>query len=221
MLVADPDAIPQGACAMLHWEVHPPEWPVLLNGQEVPPIGEREECPQATTTYELLVEAPGGPHMSMVTLHVEAGPGPEPPPPAGPTPTSPPPPPGPTATSPPPGPTATPTPFVSIWGQCSWVGVESAGINSHQPATWCSNGSFVTGLDLDRQAIHPLDSPVIGQAHCCPLAVGQFSNWGPIRLTLLWSDRPDVVRWLRHSTATGVRVPGWELNKQESTATNR
>ena len=123
MLVADPDAIPQGACAMLHWEVHPPEWPVLLNGQEVPPIGEREECPQATTTYELLVEAPGGPHMSMVTLHVEAGPEPEPTPqppgptptspPPGPTATSPPPPPGPTATSPPPGPTATPTPFTT------------------------------------------------------------------------------------------------------------
>ncbi len=174
---AHPDTIPQGDCAVVFWEVHPPgEWPVIMGGQEVPPMGEREECPEATTTYELLVEAPGGPYVRTVTLHVEGAPGPEPPAP-GPSPTSPPP--GPSPTSPPPPPPAsTPTPFVSRWGQCSWVGVEQAGINSHQPATWCSNGSFVTGLDLDRQAIDPLDSPVIGQAHCCPLAVGQFSNWG-------------------------------------------
>ena len=173
-----PDVVPQGGCAMLFWEVHPPgEWRVLLDGQEVPPLGEREECPQATTTYELLVEAPGGPQGRTVTLHMEAGPGPEPtPPPPGPTATSPPPAPGATATSPPPA--ATPTPFVPRWGQCSWVGVESAGINSHQPVTWCANGSFLTGLDLDRQAIDPLDSPVIGQAHCCPLSVAQFSPWG-------------------------------------------
>jgi len=173
-----PDVVPQGGCAMLFWEVHPPgEWRVLLSGPEVPPLGEREECPQTTTTYELLVEAPGGPQGRTVTLHIEAGPGPEPtPPPPGPTATSPPPPPGPTATSPPPA--ATPTTFVPVWGQCSWVGVESAGINSHQPVTWCANGSFLTGLDLDRQAIDPLDSPVIGQAHCCPLSVAQFSPWG-------------------------------------------
>ena len=93
-LMVEPDVIPAGECAMLLWEVMPPgEWPVLLSGQEVPHVGEQEVCPGNTTTYELLVEAPGGPQVRIVTLHVEGGPGPEPPPeptpvpPAGPTPT--------------------------------------------------------------------------------------------------------------------------------------
>jgi hypothetical protein len=112
---------------MLHWEVAPPEWPVFINGQSVAPVGEREECPQTTTTYELEVDAPGGPHVRTVTLHVEAGPGPEPttpppppaatatsPPPPQPTPTKPPaPPPPPTATKPPAGPTPTATPWTT------------------------------------------------------------------------------------------------------------
>jgi hypothetical protein len=180
MIVADPDAIPQGGCAMLHWEVVPPDWPAFINGQEVPPVGEREECPDGTTTYELVVEAPGGPYVSTVTLHVEGGAAP-----ARPTSTSPPPaatatqppPAQPTATQPPPAqPTA--TPFVARWGQCSWVGVEQAGINSHQRATWCSNGSFLTGLDLDRIAADAMDSPGVGAGFCCPLCVAQFSPWG-------------------------------------------
>jgi len=197
-LIVDPDVIPRGGCAMLHWEMAPPEWPVFVNGQEVPPIGEREECPEATTTYELSVEAPGGPYVRTVTLRVE-GPGPEPtpqpsappaatattPPPAQPTATQPPPA-QPTATTPPPAqptatqppPTATPTTFVAVWGQCSWVKVHPT-INSHQPVTWCSNGSFLTGLDLDREGSYDaMDSPVVGQAQCCPLSAAQFSPWG-------------------------------------------
>ncbi len=55
----------------------------------------------------------------------------------------------------------------SKWSSCSWVKVEQGGINSHQPVTWCPNGSFLTGLDLDRAALDPLDSPVVGQALCC------------------------------------------------------
>jgi hypothetical protein len=178
MLVVDPDAIPQGGCAMLHWEIAPPEWPVFINGQEVAPVGEREECPGATTRYELEVDAPGGPHQRTVTLHVEGGGEPESPPPSAATATSPPPGPTPTATKPPPGPTPTATPFVPRWGQCSWVKVHPT-INSHQPRTWCSNGSFLTGLDLDREGKYDaMDSPVVGQAHCCPLCVAQFSPWG-------------------------------------------
>ena len=182
IVIVDPDAIPQGGCAMLHWEVVPPEWPVRINGQEVPPIGEREECPQSTTTYELVVEAPGGPQQRSVTLHVEGGGEPAPP-----QPTSTSPPPGATATQPPPAqPTATQPPpaqptattFVPRWGQCTWVPVHPT-INSHQPATWCANGSFLTGLDLDREGSYDaMDSPVVGQAQCCPLSVGQFSPWG-------------------------------------------
>ena len=94
-LMVEPDVIPPGVCAMLHWEVMPPgEWPVLLNGQEVPHVGEQEVCPGNTTTYELLVEAPGGPQERMVTLHVEGEPEPppepSPAPQAGTMPTSPP-----------------------------------------------------------------------------------------------------------------------------------
>ncbi|HUV72798.1 MAG TPA: hypothetical protein VMW79_00690, partial [Anaerolineae bacterium] len=179
-LIVDPDTIPQGGCAMLHWEVQPPEFPTFLNGREVPPVGESEECPEGTVTYELLVEGPGGPQARSVTLHVEGGapPEPTPKPPAAPAATATQPPPAqPTATQPPPAqPTA--TQFVPRWGQCSWVGVEQAGINSHQPKTWCSNGRFLTGLDLDRIATDPLDSPGVGAGFCCPLSVAQYSPWG-------------------------------------------
>jgi hypothetical protein len=107
----------------------------------------------------------------------------------------------------------TPAPFVPRWGQCSWVGVESAGINSHQPVTWCSNGSFVTGLDLDRQAIDPLDSPVVGQAHCCPLAVGQFSNWGAcswVGVETAGINSHQAVAWC----PDGSYITGLDLDRQ-------
>jgi hypothetical protein len=111
-LVVEPDVIPLGGCAMLFWEVVPPgEWLILLNGQEVPHAGEREVCPGDITTYELLVEAPGGPQVRTVTLHVEGEPEPgQPPeptpaPPAGPTPTP----------APPAGPTPTPGVVIDFW----------------------------------------------------------------------------------------------------------
>ncbi len=95
----DPDAIPAGGCAMLLWEVGAPEeWRTLIDGEQVPHVGEREVCPARTTTYELLVEAAGGPQSSTVTLNVEQGPEPTPPP----APTAPPEP------TPPPSPTAPP-----------------------------------------------------------------------------------------------------------------
>jgi hypothetical protein len=106
-LMVEPDVIPAGECAMLFWEVMPPgEWPVLLDGQEVPHAGEQEVCPGNTTIYELLVEAPEGPQERMVTLHIEGEPEPEQPPepspasPATPTPPS----------APPAGPTSPPPP---------------------------------------------------------------------------------------------------------------
>jgi hypothetical protein len=53
-------------------------------------------------------------------------------------------------------------------GECSWVGVERAGIDSHQLHTWCPGVSYLAGMDLDREgAYDPLDSPVVGQAYCC------------------------------------------------------
>ncbi len=112
--VSDPDAISQGGCAILHWEVDAAEWPVTLDGQEVPHVGEREVCPETTTTYALLVEAPEEPQERHLTLEVQAGPAPAqtpPPPPAsGPTATPPPPPPSGPAPTPPPPPPSGPTP---------------------------------------------------------------------------------------------------------------
>ncbi|MGB9300887.1 MAG: hypothetical protein WCD51_09885, partial [Anaerolineae bacterium] len=53
VLVADPDMVPQGGCAMLRWEVSPPgEYRVVVDGQEVLPLGEQQVCPPGTTTYE-------------------------------------------------------------------------------------------------------------------------------------------------------------------------
>ncbi len=75
---ADPDAIPAGGCAILRWEVYPPA-EALLDGEGVPPAGEREVCPEETRPYELFVPARG--QMRTVTLHVESEP--EPPPPSG------------------------------------------------------------------------------------------------------------------------------------------
>ena len=103
VLVADPDMVPQGGCAMLHWEVAPPgEYRVLLNGQEVPPMGEQQVCPPGTTTYELRVETPGGPQTRTATVNVGGGPGvgPEGTPPGGG--------PGPTPQGPGPAPTGAP-----------------------------------------------------------------------------------------------------------------
>jgi hypothetical protein len=69
----DPDAIPQGGCATLIWEVGAPEeWATLVEGSQVPHVGEQEVCPTTTTTYELLVETPDGPQTRTVTLHVES-----------------------------------------------------------------------------------------------------------------------------------------------------
>ena len=67
---------------------------------------------------------------------------------------------------------------LSPWGPCSWVGVERAGINSHQALPWCPEGQYMVSLDLDRQgAYDPLDSPVVGQARCCPRAPAASSHW--------------------------------------------
>jgi hypothetical protein len=111
-LIVEPDVIPPGGCAMLLWEVMPPgEWLVLLDGQEAPHVGEQEVCPGDTTTYELLVEAPGGPQVRTVTLHVEGEPEPGQPP--EPTPASPA---GPTSTpASPAGPTPPPGVVIDFW----------------------------------------------------------------------------------------------------------
>lgn len=68
------------------------------------------------------------------------------------------------------------------WGFSSWVPVEREGINSHQPVTYCTDGSFVTGMDLDQCGnCDPHDSPVIGQAQCSYLSGAESNGWGDCR----------------------------------------
>jgi hypothetical protein len=54
------------------------------------------------------------------------------------------------------------------WGSRFWQGVESAGINSHQPSgSWCPAGAYLVSFDQDsRRDYAAYDSPVIGQAQC-------------------------------------------------------
>jgi hypothetical protein len=66
------------------------------------------------------------------------------------------------------------------WGSTTWVGVETKGINSHQPGpAWCPNGMFLVAFDLDGPRNYsPWDSPVVGQALCAsPVGTGG-SGWG-------------------------------------------
>jgi hypothetical protein len=319
VFVAQPDMVPPGGCAMLHWEVAPPgEYRALLNGQEVPLVGEQQVCPPGPTTYQLLVETPSGPQTREVVVNVGGGPpgpGPQPTPPGpGPQPTPPGPGPvptgaagggcagaptftyftaspstisagqqvqlswgevrngtsgplvasvvlspggfgevgspgsrwasptttttyrltatgcggtatkdvtvtvggaapaatvtphpgGPTATKPGGGATSTATrtptptsttvgvlltviPFVPVptatttpvWGQCTWVQVGlTRSFDAPNGPRWCPDGSFLTGLDLDRTDEDPVFSPIIGQVQCCTLATGQSISWG-------------------------------------------
>jgi len=214
------ESIERGECTYLEWEVQGAEdYPVFLGGEQVDASGVKSVCPEETTTYELVIGAPGGPYVERVVIQVGSGSGPAPtsapPPPAataGPpsavaTATAPAPPPAATATRPPsppaaatstpppppppaaatatpsPSPTSTPTatPVIIDFDLSITVGVETAGINSHQPGEWCPNGFFLVGLDLDRQgAYDPLDSPVVGQAECNVYSRGSpMVAWGP------------------------------------------
>jgi len=55
------------------------------------------------------------------------------------------------------------------WVSCGWVGVEDAGINSHQrDPRWCPEGTFLTQIDqLANRAFGATDAPLIGAAQCC------------------------------------------------------
>jgi hypothetical protein len=69
LFIVDPDEVPAGGCAVLRWQVNPPS-EALLDGEGVPPEGEREVCVEATTTYELLVPDTG--QTQTATLEVES-----------------------------------------------------------------------------------------------------------------------------------------------------
>ena len=71
----DPDRVPPGGCSILRWHVSGGDWPVSVDGQEVPAVGEREVCAERITTYELIVETPDGIENRQATLYVGEGPG--------------------------------------------------------------------------------------------------------------------------------------------------
>jgi hypothetical protein len=54
------------------------------------------------------------------------------------------------------------------WGSSYWIGVETGGINSHQPeGPWCLDGAFLTQFDLDGAPdLADHDAPIVGQAKC-------------------------------------------------------
>ncbi len=65
------EIVAPGACTVLHWGVQGAEdYPIFLNGQEVAASDEEMVCLQQTTTFKLVVGAPGGPHQESVTVHV-------------------------------------------------------------------------------------------------------------------------------------------------------
>lgn len=64
------------------------------------------------------------------------------------------------------------------WSSSSWVPIEQAGKNSHQPTQLCPDGSFLTALDLDGDRnISGHDAPVIGQARCSKVAGAENLKW--------------------------------------------
>ncbi|MEM7587865.1 MAG: S1 family peptidase [Acidobacteriota bacterium] len=57
--------------------------------------------------------------------------------------------------------------------KCSWVRV--GGATSHAGRTWCANGSYLVGLDLDgSRSFSAGDSPIVGRARCCEGS----TSWG-------------------------------------------
>jgi hypothetical protein len=67
------------------------------------------------------------------------------------------------------------------WGGTSWIGVETGGLNSHQPeGAWCKDGTYMVAFDLDsNRGLSDYDSPVIGQVLCASLAGPRQPGWGP------------------------------------------
>ena len=75
-LGASHERVNPGECALVEWVVDlAGEWPVTLNDEPVEPHGHREVCPQETTSYTLVVDAPDGPISREARIIVGEGPG--------------------------------------------------------------------------------------------------------------------------------------------------
>jgi hypothetical protein len=69
---ADGMMLQPGQCTNLHWNVQG-AFSVRLDGQPVDPNGQRQVCPNATTTYRLEADAGDRVEMREVTIQVEGG----------------------------------------------------------------------------------------------------------------------------------------------------
>ncbi|NLV26172.1 MAG: trypsin-like serine protease [Methanomicrobiales archaeon] len=64
------------------------------------------------------------------------------------------------------------------WSDCSWIPIETGGINSHGKSQYCPEGSYLTALDLDGdRSLSDMDTPVIGQAKCCKIKGAKSHKW--------------------------------------------
>lgn len=112
VFIAEPEAVPRGACAELYWEVLMPEpFEISLDEEPVEPATGREVCPEETTSYHLVVHHPDGPIEEIRIIEVfdeGEGPGPT----AGP---------GATATTQPATPDTTPPTISNYDVDPSWV----------------------------------------------------------------------------------------------------
>jgi hypothetical protein len=76
---ASEEIVAPGGCTVLHWRVEGGEgYPVFLDGEEVPASGEDMVCVEETTTFSLIVAAPGETYEGSVTVFVSGTPGVEP-----------------------------------------------------------------------------------------------------------------------------------------------
>lgn len=72
--IAEPPVIPPGECGNLFWEViSPDDFGVILEGEEVPSVGEIPVCPDETRDFEMLVESKAGICRQWQTVYVEEG----------------------------------------------------------------------------------------------------------------------------------------------------
>ncbi|PWR70230.1 trypsin-like serine protease [Methanospirillum stamsii] len=64
------------------------------------------------------------------------------------------------------------------WSDCSWIPIQTGGINSHGKSQYCPEGSYLTALDLDGdRSASDMDTPVIGQAKCCKIEGAKSQKW--------------------------------------------
>ena len=111
---AVPPQVAPGECATLHWEISGPHVEVIMDGESLPDVGDKEVCPEGETPYFMQIVTETGVEERQVTVQV-AGEGEAPP---EENPTEAPPDEGGESTPPQPSPTAGPPPSAD---SLSWV----------------------------------------------------------------------------------------------------